>query len=179
MQHLKPIHPSKAPAPGIGSSLAIATLFAFSCSGSRDVVSLEPFEVTLSRTVTWKDNQPRFDSTLPGFHFVGGVGEVRIRPRSTILPEKLIFAIETSPGMRPNLESFNVESPDSVVDSVPFRGPTRVSQKNGKGEIGRLANEAYFLFESTENEIRVTFQPRAMSLLRKECTIRWVDWYRR
>jgi len=152
-----------------------------SLSSRNEAVLAPPFELIFHEGVNWSDNHEGFDPSLPGFHVVGGVGEVVLRPITEKLPEKFILAIRTSPGMPPMLESFMLVSPDTVLESVPFDSSTTVwnaETDSPKDILFKVAGGTYFQFEVVGAEIYVSFLPRGMSLLKKECKIRWIDWYR-
>jgi hypothetical protein len=47
------------------------------------------------------------DPDLPGYHVTGDIASIVLRPQLSLLPDKIVVAITTSPGMRPMLEDFN------------------------------------------------------------------------
>jgi hypothetical protein len=152
-----------------------------SVSSRNDNVLAPSFELIFHKGVTWSDNHKGFDPTLPGFHVVGSVGEIVLRPITEKLPEEFILAIRTSPGVLPMLESFTLVSPDTILESVPFDGSTTVWNAKGdrqKDILSKVAAGTYFQFEIVGDEVYVSFLTRGISLLKEECKIRWVDWYR-
>jgi hypothetical protein len=44
--------------------------------------------------------------------------------------------------------------------------------------LPKAETDAYLRFEIRDDAVRVTLLPRAIKLLRAECTISWIDWYR-
>ncbi len=42
----------------------------------------------------------------------------------------------------------------------------------------KVQTDTYFKFDVVGEEVHVTFLPPAMELLKVECKISWIDWYR-
>ncbi len=161
--------------------LTTGLLYLVGCASVQGKKESAPFELILHKGVTWSNDHMAFDPNLPGFHVVGGIGEVILRPATKKLPEEFILTIRTSPGMPPMLESFTLVSRDTIVDSVPFGGSTTVwnaESDRQKDIVFKVPEGTYFLFEIVGTEVHVSFLPRGIALLKEECRIRWVDWFR-
>ncbi len=63
----------------------------------------EPFQIVLGDKAEWSPQFEGYEPNLPGYHIVGDIASVTIRARADDLPEALILAIRTSPGMPPML----------------------------------------------------------------------------
>lgn len=147
----------------------------------RGDASVEPFEVVLGRGAAWPHGRQGYDPDLPGYHIDGQIASITIRPRSRRPPEKLILAIRTSPGMPPMLENFSLIGPDLTLSSAMKLelAEVRSSQGDPSGcTASTLRGNTYFRFEVAGSRVRVTLLPDAMKLLKRDCTISWVDWYR-
>jgi len=80
----------------------------------------DPFQVELDGRTKWTERHKGFDSDLPGYHVTGDIASIVLRPRPGRLPDKMVIAIKTSPGMmRPMLEHFKVTTKD-VTLTQPF-----------------------------------------------------------
>ena len=146
--------------------------------------TLVPVVLTLGRKAAWSPGHEGYDSNLPGYHIVGDIASVTLHARRGKLPHELVLAIQTSPGMPPMLENFTLVSPSVKLSGEPFNpeaGMTCFRKVDGSDEweaVPEIATDAYLKFEISHDEVRVTFLPQAIGLLRSECTISWIDWYR-
>lgn len=143
----------------------------------------EPFEIALGNRATWSQQHEGYDPALPGYHIVGDIASVTIRARVDYLPETLILAIRTSPGMPPMLENFTLAAPCVMFTGEPFKGSelnyfTRDDSSMEWQGPSTVQTETYFKFDVVGDEVRVTFLQKAIDLLRTECKISWIDWYR-
>ena len=139
----------------------------------------DPFEIELLRGATWSAEHPGYDPALPGYRLDGEMGTILLRPRPPRPPDRLVFAIRTSRGMPPNLESFSAITADRVLRSSFFQGTDRTVLTDRAGHTLLEPPPGTFLrMERAGDEIQVTFLPEAMPLLRSACRISWVDWYR-
>jgi len=147
-------------------------------------LSAEPFELNLGPKASWPQGHEGYDPNLPGYHIVGDIASVTLRVKTDRLPCELVLAIQTSPGMTPMLENLTLAGPYVKLSGEPFNpdaGMTyfkRVSGSNEWEAVPEIDADAYFEFEIHDDEVRVTFLPQAIALLRAECTISWIDWYR-
>jgi hypothetical protein len=143
----------------------------------------EPFEVSLGNRAKWSQQYEGYDPNLPGYHIVGDIASVTIRTRADDLPETLILAIRTSPGMPPMLENFTFAAPCVMLTGEPFKGaeldyftrPNSLVEWQGPSKV---QTDTYFKFDAVGDEVHVTFLPPAIRLLKVECKISWIDWYR-
>jgi hypothetical protein len=44
--------------------------------------------------------------------------------------------------------------------------------------VPEINTDTYLKFEICDDEMRVTLLPKAIELLRAECAVSWIDWYR-
>lgn len=142
-----------------------------------------PFRLTFVKGADWSPNHPRgFDEKLGGYHLTGDIATIRISPAAKPLPEKLVLAVSTSPGAGPMLEGFTVSAGGRTL-RTSLRSETVEIISDAADGSARKTEEAprddYLMFDVALGEVRVTFMPKAMSLLEAECTVSWVDWYRR
>ena len=153
---------------------------AVSCSGPKEEARQGPFEMTMVKTAKWTEGHEGYDAEMNGYHITGDIAKVRIRPLPGKTPEKIVLAITTSPSMRPMLEHFQVTTSEGMIQSATFDGLDydSVTDKTGK-ETGRAKRGEYFKYEVVGREARVTFMPKAMELLKGECEVEWIDWYRK
>ena len=140
-----------------------------------------------------------YDPHLPGFRVQAAIATLLIRPhydhstsRTTDRksPDRLVLAIRTSSPAHPMLESFTLITSDVTVQSSlnqteeeirPAIKPPNNSRADGApGEkpVHQVPRGTYFRFEVVGEEVHVTFLPKAMELLQRECRVEWVDWYR-
>ena len=143
----------------------------------------EPIELSLGKRASWPPGHEGYDPDLPGYHIVGDIASVALRVATDRLPCVLILAIQTSPGMPPMLENFTLVGPQVKLSGEPFNpdGGLTYFKKVGSDDwedVPAVETDAYFKFEICDDEVRVTFLPRAVELLRDDCTISWIDWYR-
>mgnify|MGYP001545896231 CR=1 FL=1 len=94
-----------------------------------------------------------------------------------------MLAIRTSPGMRPNLEAFDLVTEDTIIRSyglanVATETRTKTALDESPWKRDRVPKDSYFEFEVVGPEIHVTFQPDAIALLENWGTVSWIDWYR-
>jgi hypothetical protein len=145
----------------------------------------EPFELVLGPRAEWSQDHVGYDPNLPGFHIVGDIASVTLRARTDQPPDELILAIDTSPSTTPMLENFTLVSPYAKLSGEPFNslvGLTyfrRVDCSQTWEAVPDAESDPYFTFEITGGEVHVTFLGPAIELLRAECEISWIDWYRR
>ena len=144
----------------------------------------EPFVLTLGKRASWPADHEGYDPNLPGYHIVGGIASVTLHARRGKLPRELVLAIQTSPGMPPMLENFTLVGRFVKLSGEPFNpdaGMTyfaRIADSDEWQAVPEIETDVYFKFEIRDDEVRVTFLPRAIELLRAECVISWIDWYR-
>jgi hypothetical protein len=120
---------------------------------------------------------------LPGYHIVGDIASVALRARIDNLPNKLILAIETSPDMPPMLENFTFAAPCIMLSGEPFKGTELTYSTRANSTMlweggSKVGADTYFKFDIVGDEVHVTFLPLAIQLLKTECKISWIDWYR-
>ena len=143
----------------------------------------EPFEVSLGSRAKWSQQYAGYDPNLPGYHIVGDIASVTMRARTDSLPQTLILAIRTSPGMPPMLEGFTFAAPCVMVKGEPFKDAeldffTRPSSSMEWQGPSKVQTDTYFKFNVVGDEVHVTLLPLAIELLKVECKISWIDWYR-
>jgi hypothetical protein len=150
-----------------------------------DVASVAvPFELILGKNAGWHEDHKGYDPCLPGFHLVGEIAAVTLKALTDERPDKLVLAIRTSPGMHPMLENFTLAGPHARLSGAPFNpnvGLTyfrRVGCSDQWEAVPDIKTDGWLTFEIAGDEVRVTFGPDALDLLRAECTISWIDWYR-
>jgi hypothetical protein len=143
----------------------------------------EPLEIALGRRAQWPATHEGFDPNLPGYHIVGDIASATLRPRKDDLPDRLILAIQTSQGGTAMLESFTFAAPCVMISGEPFKGAGLTMSGRTDSTLpwqpepdGRA--DEYFTFEITGDEVHITFLPPALELLRTECKLSWIDWYR-
>ena len=138
-----------------------------------------PVEVIMGRNAAWPPKMVGYDYALPGYHIVGDIASVTLKPTGKRMPERLVLAIATSPGMPPGISSFLVTTTNLVIQSTLPNGPYyEVLKDTGGKVIGTTPKETYFTSEVVGNEVRVTFQPNAMELLKGTVEVSWIDYYR-
>jgi len=141
-----------------------------------------PYVLHLTRKVKWTQGRAKgFDRAISGYHFTGDISSLRLRPRGLIKPQKLVLAITTSPGMAPHLDHFRITVPGARIETEPFNKHVRTriiwadQQKESPQGIER---DDYLQFDVVGREVHVTLKPAAMQLLKGECVVSWIDWYR-
>jgi len=153
------------------------------CSCIEDV-NEERFELMLGKKASWSQGREGYDPNLPGYHIVGDIASVTLRAKTDRLPCELVLAIQTSPGMPPMLENFTLVNPFVKLTGEPFNpdaGMMCFRKVDGSDEwepVPEIAIDAYLKFEICDDAVRVTFLRKAIELMRAECTILWIDWYR-
>jgi len=159
-----------------------------SCVDHNDTADSDPggesFELTLGPKASWSQGHEGYDPNLPGYHVVGEIASVTLRAKTDRLPCKLVLAIQTSPEMAPMLENFTLIGPHTKLSGEPFNPDAGMMyfRKIGCSDewvaVPQVRTDAYLRFEIIRDEVHITFQPKAIELLRAECTISWIDWYR-
>ena len=152
--------------------------------GSESGGPVEAFNIRLVRGVKWTSDTLRFDPRLPGYHLSGGIGTIELHRESEMSSDRLVLEISTSPGMQPNLESFTLGWGDTLLKVAPFvpGSLSDVIAKNTEGRwktVSQRDTQDYFEFQRRDSTVTVSFLPAALLLMRRECTITWIDWYRR
>ncbi len=143
-----------------------------------------PFELTLGKKAGWHEDYKGYDPCLPGYHLVGGIASVSLRALTDELPDRLVLTIRTSPGMHPMLESFTLAGPHARLSGAPFNPNVgliyyrRVACSEQWEAVPDVKVDGWLTFEIAGDEVRVTLGPAALDLLRTECIISWIDWYR-
>ena len=145
--------------------------------------SREPFEVALGRRAGWSPLHTGFDPELPGYHLVGDIASITIRAQSDDLLDRLVLAIQTSPGQVPMMEGFTLAAPCLKIEGEPFRNEgltcyRRVDSSRPWQVEPDVEAGTYLQFDIVGDEVRITLLPAAMELLRMPCQISWIDWYR-
>lgn len=157
----------------------VAVLFVLvSCHASR---SMQPslVEIDLLRGAQWAEECQGYDAQLPGYHLVGDIASIRLARQDASVPSKLVLSIQTSPGMPPNLEGFTVTTSTRVVHTAHGLELVEISDTvDHPPETVFEPQRTYFDFQIVEDAIQVIFLPKAMALLRDDCIVSWVDWYR-
>jgi hypothetical protein len=143
-----------------------------------------PLRIQLGKGASWAGEPNAYDPNLPGYHVVGDIASLTMRARIDNLPTKLVLAIQTSPGMAPMLENFTFTAPCLRIQGEPFgtAGLACSTRSNSTllwQDAPTVDPKSYFTFAIVAGEVRITFQPKAIELLRTECTVSWIDWYRR
>ena len=144
----------------------------------------EAFNIRLVRGVKWTSDTLRLDPRLPGYHLSGGIGVVELQIASEVSHDRLVLDITTSSGMKPNLESFTLGWGDTLLKVAPFGASSLadVIVKNANGRwktIFQRDRQDYFEFQRRDSTVKVSFLPAALQFMKRECTITWIDWYRR
>jgi hypothetical protein len=139
-----------------------------------------PFQIEFGERVRWTEGHEGFDPKLSGYHVTGDIASIVLYPTGHNPPKTLILAITTSPGMRPMLEGFKVSALDTVIETALFDGTDYESVGSmGTRSTHRVKKGTHFKFDIVDKEVRVTFLPEAMALLRGKCKVSWIDWYRK
>jgi hypothetical protein len=144
----------------------------------------EPFELTLGPKASWSQGYDGYDPNLPGYRVAGQIASVTLRAKTDRLPCELVLAIQTSPGMPPMLESFTLAGPGVKLSGEPFNpdaGMTYFRKAGCSDEwvaVPVIETDKYLRFEIIDDQVRVTFLPKAVELLPAECAVSWIDWYR-
>lgn len=127
-----------------------------------------------------------FDEELPGFHILGkgnGFVYARISPASQERPAALTLALQAAssvgnstaekptlvalqnPINRTSLWMFSIKQGDTVVSNSLHR--------EGKTVLISKGPTDYFRYDIVDDSIHVTFLPKAVALLSKECYLTW------
>jgi hypothetical protein len=143
----------------------------------------EPFDIALSPRAKWSPRHAGYDPNLPGYRIVGDIASANLRAQTDSLPDKLVIAIETSPGGIPMLEGFAFTAPCVMISGSPFAAGGLTVSTRGDSSLPwqaapGLPADAYFAFAIADGEVRVTLLSPALELLRMPCKLSWVDWYR-
>jgi hypothetical protein len=144
----------------------------------------EPFKLVLGKRAAWAQGQEGHDPNLPGYHLVGDTASITLQARTENLPDRLVLTIRTSPGMPAMLENFTLAGSHVKLSGEPFNDQvgltyfTRVDCSDAWTAMPDISTDGYFTFETVGGEVRVTFLPKAIELLKARCTISWIDWYR-
>jgi predicted outer membrane repeat protein len=142
-----------------------------------------PLEIALGRRAQWSSLYTGYDPDLPGYHLVGDIASVTLRAQTDDLPNRLLLAVQTFPGGLPMMEGFTFATPCLMISGEPFKeaglAVSRRSDSSMPWQVasGTAAGE-YFVFELLGDEVRITFLPAAIELLRTPCKLSWVDRYR-
>lgn len=140
---------------------------------------LAPFHIEFGRNAKWTEGHEGYDADLPGYHITGDIASIVMTPTGHNPPKTLVLAITTSSGMRPMLENFEAVTSGSEIDTALFNGLDYESVGNKETGVGyRAKRGTHFKFDVVDKEVRVTFLPEAMPLLRGKCKVSWIDWYR-
>ena len=142
-----------------------------------------PIEIALGRRAKWSSRHAGYDPNLPGYHIVGDIASATLRAQTDDLPDRLVLAIQTSPGMIAMLEGFTFAAPCVMVDGEPFgEAGLTVSMRADTTKPWQVDADvqpgAYFTFDRVGDEVRTTFLPPAIELLKTPCKLSWIDWYR-
>jgi hypothetical protein len=143
-----------------------------------------PFTLALGAKASWPTGYEGYDPNLPGYHLVGDIASVKLRARTGTPPGELVLAIQPRPGVPAMLENFTLVSPCAELSGEPFNADAgmmyfeRIGCSDQWQAIPVVDTGAYLKFELRGDEVRVTLLPKAIDLLRAECTVSWIDWYR-
>jgi len=143
----------------------------------------DPLEIGFGPGARWSSRQAGYDPSLPGYHIAGDIASVSLRAQGDDLPDRLVLTVQTSPGGVAMMEGFAFEAPCLRIHGEPFaEGGLSVSRRPDSAQLWQTASAIspaeYFRFERLDDEVRITFLPPAIHLLRTPCKLSWVDWYR-
>ena len=144
----------------------------------------EAFNIRLVRGVKWTTDTLRFDPLLPGYRLRGGIGTIELARKPGIRSAHLILDIATSPGNPPNLESFTIAWGDTMLrtSSSGQNSICELIAKNADGVwrmISQRETAEYLHFQRSDTSVTVSFLTSALSVMERECTVSWIDYYRR
>ena len=159
-------------------ALILILLFAGCARYTEPQLVTHPFEIEMTRNAVWTEGHEGYDPDLPGYHLTGDIATITLKPIAGELPDQLVLKITTSPGMRPNLEGFMVKSGDVAIQTFMGSELMQVNTPDSPRERIYWQTDDYFAFELADDAVLVIFQPKGMELLRRECVISWIDWYR-
>ena len=153
-------------------------------SHRHEAVSTAGVELKLKTGADWSKNYRGYDPELPGFHLRGGIGTVILKRAKQLPHGKLVLEIETSPGMPPMLERFRITTGKQVIEAAPFKSPNLnflapTKNETSPAKTKQLSLKEYFLFETTDKTVLITFLPATWKLLPDEFEVSWVDWFRK
>jgi hypothetical protein len=168
------------------SCIVLLIFFIAGCASSRGVhrgAERDAFDVELMKGAKWRTETLHFDSRLPGYRLSGGIGTMKLSRRPGLDSNRLCLEIWTSPGMPPNLEAFTLTWGDTLIRASAFgeSGLSEVVAKNADGRwktVFQTATKRYFAFQKGDSSVTVCLLPAALGLIKKDCTISWIDWYR-
>lgn len=159
-------------------ALILILLFAGCARDIEPRAVTNPFEIEMTRKAVWTEGHEGYDPDLPGYHLTGDIATITLKPVTGELPDNLVLKITTSPGMRPNLEGFMVKSGDVAIQTSMGSELMQVNTPDYPREGICWQMDDYFAFELADDAVLVIFQPKGMELLKAECVISWIDWYR-
>jgi len=145
----------------------------------------EAFNIRLVRGVKWTSDTLRFDHLLPGYRLRGGIGTIELARKPGIRSSAhLVLDIATSPGNPPNLESFTIAWGDTMLrtSSSGQNSICELIAKNADGVwrmISQRETAEYLHFQRSDTSVTVSFLTSALSVMERECTVSWIDYYRR
>jgi predicted outer membrane repeat protein len=143
-----------------------------------------PLRIRLGKGASWAGEPNVYDANIAGYRVVGEIASLTMRARIDGLPTKLVLAIQTSPGMAPMLENFTFTAPCLRIQGEPFGTSglacsTRANSTLPWQDAPAVDSNSCVTCAIVGDEVHVTFQPKAIELLRTECSVSWIDWYRR
>ena len=143
----------------------------------------EPFELTLTKRARWSPGHKGYDPALPGYHLVGDIASITLKPRTKRIPRKLVLVIQTSPGMPPMLENFTLAAPEITITAALPNHQTLAEIRHHKSPkpwetTQQVPKDTYFHFAVLADKVHVKLLPKAMKLLADQCKISWIDRYR-
>jgi len=145
----------------------------------------EPFALVLGKNAAWLPGHEGYDPNLPGYRVMGDIASIALSAMTDRLPEKLVLVIRTHPSTQPMLENFTLIGSHVKLSGEPFNdavGLTYFRRQDGSEQwepVPHRDGNTYLTFEIVGRDVHVTFSRKAIELLRTECLISWIDWYRR
>jgi len=156
------------------------------------IAAFSPFDVSLLKKARWAPGREGFDAALPGYHLVGDIASIRLTPAKEMsgpaggrAVDELVFRIQTSPGMPPNVENLTIIAGGLSLSTALSNGA------DGKGtiEIRRLSEgrrsasemvpqSRYIGLKVVGGAVELRLLPAAVALLKDGGEIRWIDWHR-
>jgi hypothetical protein len=151
------------------------------CSASGAGTGDDPYDIRLLKGVEWVEGREGFRPELPGYVLESQIGSIALKAAHANPPDRLILLIRTSPAHRPNLEGFTFTTSERTFSTSPFSPSAIVEVRDAASTrvAGSVPLNAYFEFTIEGEFVRVMFLPSATELMREECLVSWVDWYRR
>ena len=147
-------------------------------NGFGDGTNVPPVELSFIHQIPNSKEAPVYDAALPGFRSSAQIVVGTIKPKTKELPAKLVLVIQTTPGLPPMLEDFGMRSPKKTVQTGLRRRHEDVVETGKEAKREQVPAGTYFKFTTTRTEVVVTFMPKAMEMLKDECSIEWTDWHR-